>query len=49
MKAYLALCELTNQTNASVDFQRVQHPLFGAALDPRPHARLALSVQAGIT
>ena len=38
MKTYLALCELTNQTNARVDFQRA-HAMFGLdiliQLDPK--------------
>src|SRR5262249_22797287 len=41
--------QLTNRTSKPVDFQWVQHAMFGAPLFAGPQARLALQAQAAIT
>ncbi len=41
--------QLTNTTSSPVDFQWVQHAMFGAPLFSGPHAKLALPAQAAIT
>lgn len=41
--------QLTNRTSAPIDFQWVQHAMFGAPLFAGPHAKIALPAQAAIT
>jgi hypothetical protein len=41
--------QLANETSSPVDFQWVQHVMFGAPLFSGPHAKLALPAQAAIT
>jgi hypothetical protein len=41
--------QLTNKTSSPVDFQWVQHVMFGAPLFSGPHAKLSLPAQAAIT